>query len=84
MPLEDDVEASMDVSYYGPLKFGTPPQELTVSVDTGSADLWVPTTCPSCSNDQFDSKASTTYKNTGKRVAVSYVRPAAVTLSDYM
>lgn len=75
MPLRDDIEAGMDMSYYGPLRFGTPAQELTVSVDTGSADLWMPVTCPSCSNDQFDASSSSTYKNTGKRVSVTYVGP---------
>jgi hypothetical protein len=73
MPLKDDVEAGMDVSYYGPLSFGTPPQELTVSVDTGSADLWVPVACPSCSNEQFDATASSTFANTRRRVSVTYV-----------
>ena len=74
MPLKDDVEAGMDVSYYGPLRFGTPPQELTVSVDTGSADLWMPVRCPSCSGEQFDAASSSTYVDTRKRVSVSYVR----------
>ncbi|GJE94438.1 aspartic protease [Phanerochaete sordida] len=72
MPLKDDVAGGMDVAYYGALKFGTPGQELTVSVDTGSADLWVPVACPGCSHDQFDAGASSTYHNTGRRVSVTY------------
>ncbi|KIP05595.1 hypothetical protein PHLGIDRAFT_489683 [Phlebiopsis gigantea 11061_1 CR5-6] len=71
-PLTDDVVAGMDMAYYGPLRFGTPAQELAVSVDTGSADLWVPVACPGCSNAQFDAAASSTYRNTGRRVSVTY------------
>ncbi|EKM54600.1 uncharacterized protein PHACADRAFT_197031 [Phanerochaete carnosa HHB-10118-sp] len=72
MPLTDDVAGGMDVSYYGPLKFGTPAQALTVSVDTGSADLWVPVACPGCSNAQFDAAASSTFRSTGRRASVTY------------
>lgn len=72
MHLKDDIKEGMDMAYYGPLQFGTPPQELTVSIDTGSADLWIPTACPSCSNAQFAPAASSTYTNTHKRVSVSY------------
>lgn len=72
MPLTDDVADGMDVAYYGALKFGTPAQALTVSVDTGSADLWVPVACPGCSHEQFDAAASSTYRNSGRRVSVTY------------
>lgn len=74
MPLKDDIEGGMDVSYYGPVQFGTPGQELTVSVDTGSADLWIPTTCPSCSNAQFAPAASSTFQNSKRKVSLVYVR----------
>ncbi|KAI0766548.1 aspartic peptidase domain-containing protein [Irpex lacteus] len=72
MPLKDDIEGGMDVSYYGPVQFGTPGQELTVSVDTGSADLWIPTTCPSCSNAQFAPAASSTFQNSKRKVSLVY------------
>ena len=74
MSMKDDIEGGMDVSYYGPLQFGTPGQELTVSVDTGSADLWIPTTCPSCSNGQFASAGSSTFQNSKRKVSLVYVR----------
>lgn len=80
MSMKDDIEGGMDVSYYGPLQFGTPGQELTVSVDTGSADLWMPVTCPSCSNPQFAASASSTFHNSRKKVSLVYVR---VFLSSY-
>lgn len=73
MPLKDDIAAGMDVSYYGSLFFGTPGQDLTVSVDTGSADLWIPATCPSCSGSQFAPAASQTFRGSKRKVSLVYV-----------
>ena len=73
MPVTDFIDPGYDMLYYGPLQFGTPPQDLTVVIDTGSADLWVPSNCETCSTKQFRAQASTTYKSTGRRFAVSYV-----------
>ncbi|KAI0339816.1 acid protease [Trametopsis cervina] len=72
MPLKDDIAAGMDVSYYGSLFFGTPGQDLTVSVDTGSADLWIPATCPSCSGSQFAPAASQTFRGSKRKVSLVY------------
>ncbi len=75
MPMKDYIgSGNMDILYYGPLEFGSPPQTLTVSVVTGSADTWIPSHCPDCSNEQFDPASSSTYKDTGKKATVTYVR----------
>ncbi len=75
MPLTDYISGAMDVLYYGPLDFGSPPQSLTVDIDTGSADLWMPVDCQGCTNDQFSSRHSSTYRGAATRCAITYVRP---------
>ncbi|KAF8919938.1 acid protease [Mucidula mucida] len=71
-PLKDCVAGNMDVLYYGPIEIGTPAQTLTVDIDTGSADLWLPSNCPSCVNDQFVPEESSTYSTDGKKFSIAY------------
>lgn len=69
-----DFFSTFDVLYYLTLSVGTPGQELTVDIDTGSSDLWIPVKCQTCANSQFSSDYSSTYRNSGRRSSVSYVR----------
>ncbi|THH33245.1 hypothetical protein EUX98_g899 [Antrodiella citrinella] len=78
MKLTDDVVANFDLLYYGPMAFGTPAQTLTVSIDTGSADLWVAANCRSCDDAQFTPKASSTFKKSADKFSITYGQGRAV------
>lgn len=72
MPLVDSYDHNMDILYYGSISVGTPGQTFTVQLDTGSADLWLPTNCPECRNN-FKPAESQTYKSANEPFEESYV-----------
>ncbi|KAI7726853.1 hypothetical protein M8C21_020205, partial [Ambrosia artemisiifolia] len=67
----------MDTQYYGEIGIGTPPQKFTVIYDTGSSNLWVPSSkclfSMSCYvHPKYSSRMSNTYKGNGKYAEIGY------------
>ncbi|XP_066559106.1 gastricsin-like [Amia ocellicauda] len=65
-----------DMSYYGAISIGTPPQSFQVLFDTGSSNLWVASVyCSSqaCTNHPtFDPRQSSTYSSNGQTFSLQY------------
>ncbi|KAL4785707.1 aspartic peptidase domain-containing protein [Aspergillus varians] len=70
------VDNFMNAQYFSEIQLGSPPQTFKVVLDTGSSNLWVPSSeCGSIAcylHQKFDSSSSSTYKKNGSEFAIKY------------
>jgi len=72
---DDDIPINdyMNAQFYGPISLGTPAQSFKVIFDTGSSNLWVPSSkCTGCTHTKYDSYKSSTYTANGTDFAIRY------------
>ncbi|KAF9093512.1 hypothetical protein BGX29_009899 [Mortierella sp. GBA35] len=73
VPLTD---VSPDLEYYGTVSVGTPAQSVKLDFDTGSSDIWFPSstcTTTACKKHvRFNSATSSTFQKDGRKWSISY------------
>jgi len=77
-PAEIPITNVQDAQYFGPIQIGTPGQDFTVIFDTGSSNLWVPSSScfsiPCIPHNKFNVNKSSTYKPDadGRQMVIRY------------
>ncbi|XP_037709448.1 lysosomal aspartic protease [Drosophila subpulchrella] len=74
----ENLQNSLNAEYYGVISIGTPGQKFNILFDTGSSNLWVPSSkCPKSNkacqkHNKYNSAASSTYVENGQSFAIQY------------
>ncbi|XP_037818031.1 lysosomal aspartic protease-like [Lucilia sericata] len=75
---EEQLSNSLNMAYYGDITIGTPPQKFVVLFDSGSSNLWVPSSrCwiwdVACKkHNQYNHDKSSTYVKNGETISIQY------------
>ncbi|KAF8017665.1 hypothetical protein BT93_H2766 [Corymbia citriodora subsp. variegata] len=72
------LKTSLDAQYFGEIGIGSPPQNFSVVFDTGSSNLWVPSSncvffsIPCFLHPRFNGSQSSTHSSNGKHCKIPY------------